>query len=44
MYFLREQYSKNLTEVTSAKNADGLSGMDKPFCSYKTPLIAGNYH
>lgn len=29
MYFLREQYSKNLTEVTSAKNADGLSGMDK---------------
>lgn len=29
MYFLKDQYSKNLTEVTSAKNADGLSGMDK---------------
>ena len=29
MYFLKEQYSKNLTEVTFAKNADGLSGMDK---------------
>ena len=29
MYFLREQYSRNLTEVTSAKNSDGLSGMDK---------------
>jgi hypothetical protein len=29
MYFLKDQYSKNLTEVTSEKNADGLSGMDK---------------
>lgn len=29
MYFLKDQYSKNLTEVTSTKNADGLSGMDK---------------
>lgn len=29
MYFLKEQYSKNLTEVTFTKNADGLSGMDK---------------
>ncbi len=29
MYFLKDQYSKNLTEVTSAKNSDGLSGMDK---------------
>jgi hypothetical protein len=30
MYFLKDQYSKNLTEVTSAKNAEGLSGMDEP--------------
>lgn len=29
MYFLKDQYPKNLIEVTSAKNADGLSGMDK---------------
>jgi hypothetical protein len=29
MYFLKDQYSKNLTEVTSAKNAEGLSGMDE---------------
>lgn len=29
VYFIKEQYSKNLTEVTSAKNSDGLSGMDK---------------
>ena len=29
MFFLKEQYSKNLTEVTFAKNSDGLSGMDK---------------
>ena len=29
MYFLKDQYSKNLTEVTFAKNAEGLSGMDK---------------
>lgn len=28
-YFIKDQYSKNLVEVTSAKNADGLSGMDK---------------
>ena len=28
-YFLKEQYSKNFTEVVSAKNADGLSGADK---------------
>lgn len=29
MYFLKDQYSKTLTEVTSVKNTDGLSGMDK---------------
>ena len=29
LYFLKEQYSKNFAEVTSAKNAEGLSGMDK---------------
>ena len=29
VYFLKEQYAKNLTEVTSAKNTDGLSGNDK---------------
>ena len=29
MYFLKEQYSKTLTEVTYAKNSEGLSGMDK---------------
>ena len=29
MYFLKEQYSKTLTEVTYTKNSDGLSGMDK---------------
>ena len=29
MYFLKDQYSKTLTEVVSAKNNDGLSGMDK---------------
>ena len=29
MYFLKEQYSKNLTEVTNVKNSDGLSGLDK---------------
>ena len=29
MYFLKEQYSKNLTEVTNTKNSDGLSGGDK---------------
>lgn len=28
-YFLKEQYKKNLTEVTNTKNADGLSGVDK---------------
>ena len=28
-YFLKEQYTKNFTEVVSAKNADGLSGADK---------------
>ena len=28
-YFIKDQYSKNLVEVTSAKNTDGLSGMDK---------------
>jgi hypothetical protein len=27
-YFIKEQYSKTLTEVTTAKNSDGLSGMD----------------
>ena len=29
MYFLKEQYSKNLTEITNSKNTDGLSGSDK---------------
>ena len=29
IYFLKEQYSKNLTEVTNSKNTDGLSGADK---------------
>ena len=28
-YFLKEQYSKTITEVTGYKNADGLSGADK---------------
>ena len=28
-FFIKAQYSKNFTEVTSAKNSDGLSGMDK---------------
>lgn len=28
-YFLKEQYEKNLAEVTNAKNGDGLSGGDK---------------
>lgn len=28
-YFLREQYSKTITEVTNSKNAEGLSGADK---------------
>ena len=29
VYFLKEQYAKNLTEVTATKNTDGLSGQDK---------------
>lgn len=29
MYFLKEQYVKNLTEITNSKNTDGLSGADK---------------
>lgn len=29
MYFLKDQYSHNLTEVTNTKNSDGLSGADK---------------
>lgn len=28
-YFLKEQYKKNLTEVTNTKNSEGLSGKDK---------------
>lgn len=28
-YFLKEQYEKNLAEITNAKNGDGLSGGDK---------------
>ena len=28
-YFLKEQYDSNLTEVTNAKNSEGLSGSDK---------------
>lgn len=29
MYFLKEQYAKNLSEVTNVKTSDGLSGLDK---------------
>lgn len=29
IYFLKEEYEKNLTEITFAKNSDGLSGVDK---------------
>lgn len=29
LYFLKEQYGKNLTEITNSKNTDGLSGADK---------------
>ena len=29
MYFLKDQYAKSLTEVTNAKNSEGLSGADK---------------
>lgn len=29
MYYMKEVYEKNLTEVSSAKNTDGLSGADK---------------
>lgn len=29
LYFLKEQYAKNLSEVTNVKNSDGLSGLDK---------------
>ena len=28
-YFLKDQYSKNLTEVTNTRNSEGLSGSDK---------------
>lgn len=28
-YFLKDQYTKNLTEVTNTKNSEGLSGADK---------------
>ena len=28
-YFIKEQYDKNLTEVTWARNSEGLSGIDK---------------
>ena len=28
-YFIKEQYAKNLTEVTNTKNSEGLSGADK---------------
>lgn len=28
-YFLKEQYNKNLTEVTNTRNSEGLSGSDK---------------
>ena len=27
-YFLKDQYTKNLTEITNAKTTDGLSGID----------------
>ena len=29
MYFLKESYSKNLTEVTNSKSDEGLSAVDK---------------
>lgn len=29
IYFLKEEYEKNLTEITFNKNSDGLSGVDK---------------
>lgn len=29
IYFRKDSYTKNMTEVTSAKNSDGLSGLDK---------------
>lgn len=29
VYFLKDQYEKNLSEVTNTKNSDGLSGSDK---------------
>lgn len=29
MFFLKDQYAKNLSEVTGIKNSDGLSGSDK---------------
>lgn len=29
MYFLRTEHAKNITEVSSVKNSDGLSGVDK---------------
>ena len=38
MFFLKEQYSKNLTEVTFAKNSDGLSGMDWSILVHVKPL------
>lgn len=30
-FFMKEQYEKNLTEVTNTKNSEGLSGVDKMF-------------
>ena len=29
MYFLKDQYTKNLTEITNTRNSEGLSGSDK---------------
>lgn len=30
-FFIKDQYAKNLTEVTNTKNSDGLSGVDKMY-------------
>lgn len=37
MYFLKEQYAKNLTEVTNEKNTEGLSGADKMLMNSSKP-------
>lgn len=40
-YFLREQYSFNINEITNAKNTEGLSGSDK-FAMNQNKLDEGN--